>query len=188
MPTYFGSLTQSGNAATEASITEGNYTSLLAYTCPGSGNQVVSEISLWCDNAGNTQTGKVRLAIYDSGRTTLIAQGTAAVTVVSTTSWQGHLSAASITPNPAVLVGGTNYTIVYSVDFGGLTNYYNSNAPNAGSHYETNDYTGGFPASITLGSDSGAITSIRAGVDPQAVTNSPKPSLILQAVTRASYY
>jgi hypothetical protein len=184
MPTYFGanttSWTSSGN---DGAIAEGNNDASVHYTCPGSGNQVVSEISLYCDNVG--VSGNIRLAIYSADKSTLICQGTGAVAPGATTSWQGHLSAASITPNPAVLVGGTNYTIVYSADAGQVHHFYNG----SGSFYNSGaDYTGGFPASISLPSNSGGETSIRAGVDPQPLSNSPKPSLILQAVARASYY
>lgn len=161
---YFGSTTIAGAStdATENQITFFNQTQ--TFTCPGSGTMTIQELSAYCDLG--TGTGTIRLAIYNAAGTTLIAQGTAAVTVVAGPSWQGHLTQASMTPNPATLTGGTNYTIAISIG-GGFSNkptlYVNGGAFNAGA-FETNDYTTiGFPATLSY-TNTTAVFLVRCGV------------------------
>src|SRR5260370_29470690 len=112
--TYFGLCDSAGNpTGAAASNTGGAETdwndSGTVWTCPGSGTQVVQEITADVKNVTNYN---IRLAIFNTAGTTKIAEGTAAVAVTGAAdSWQGHIGQGNITPHPANLVVGTNYII-----------------------------------------------------------------------------
>ncbi len=161
--TYFGLCDAAGNptgaAAANTGGAETDWNSNQVYTCPGSGTQVIQEISADVKNVTNYN---IRLAVYNVSGTTLIAQGTAAVAVVGASdSWQGHLVAANITPNPANLTGGTNYIIAITSSGDTQTNH----AVTGGTDkFDATDNTGGFPANLPAGSAASALLPVRVGV------------------------
>lgn len=158
--TYFGLCDSTGaptgatadNNGSQATLWNCNYPvsqgGALDFTCPGSGNQTLKEISamLHVDSG----SPNVRLAIYNEAASTKYAEGTAQVALSGTTdSWQGHLAQADITPNPCTLTGGTKYIIVFTLDAATTaTTHASSNSTTYGV-YGINDYTAGFPSSLT---------------------------------------
>ncbi len=139
-----------------------NKTYVTGFTCPGSGTKTVVELSAYVGWLQTTPT--IRLAIYDTSHN-LVCQGTSAVSMVAA-SWQGHMTASTITPNPCNLTGGTQYDLAYAVagGSGDWMQYYLS-AASGSDTYGTTDYaTGGFPASLADATDAAAVVSIRCGV------------------------
>lgn len=167
MPTYFGETTTSSNLDSHAVFTILNYTNDGGrFTCPGSGNQTLVELSAWVKSGGGTP-GNIRMALFEAGTGTVnkIAEGTAEVTVSSTTlGWVGHLAATSITPNPTTLTGGTDYTIVLCGDANDVKMTFNAGGDQ---RFNTTDYTGGFPSSLNKAAMAGAGFRyiFRAGVE-----------------------
>lgn len=165
MPTYFGYTAGSSSATQDAAQWVRNKAYITGFSCPDVGYQVVKELSL--DVAWLSGTSHIRLAVY-SAEHILVCQGVAEVTVVAGRSWQGHLTQADITPNPAVLTGGKQYDLAVAFDSvvsNAVTVYYG--AGSSGDYvYGATDYTGGFPASLADGSDIASRFNIRCGVDP----------------------
>lgn len=164
---YFGNTTIGANSGTGFNgIADGNVGQ--QFTCPGVGSVQVVEISLYCSSAIAPDPQEFRCAIYSLDLSTLICQGASTISVTNASpAWQGHVGAASITPNPAFLVGGTKYTLVFSPSnlLGGSLSL-SWDVGSAGDwKFTSNDYSGGFPASITLGSNSSLLVNIRAGVN-----------------------
>ena len=166
MPTYFGYVSTFNNWSANANYWFRNKGYIDGFTCPGSGNQVVKELSIYAKSAGGTP-GNIQVAIFDSSHN-LLGQGVAEVTVDSTiAAWVGHLTQADITPNPLTIVGGTQYDLAFAQDSNDVQ--YNYTTGSAGDYtYGTTDYTGGFPATLNDGSDSVNKRPIRCGVDPAA--------------------
>lgn len=174
MATYFGLCDSAGNpsgaAAANTGGAETDWNGTQAYTCPGSGSQTIVEISADVKNVTNYN---IRLAIYDTAGTTLIAQGTAAVAVSGAAdSWQGHLTQANITPNPASLTGGTNYLIVVSASGDMQTNHALSGASGIG-QFAAADETAGYPASLPAGTGVSIVFPVRVGVSAAGDTSTP---------------
>lgn len=159
--TYFGHETHD---ADDGGATALEFRTL--FTCPQSGE--VGEVSARLFAGSGAPL--VCLAIYDSTGTTKICEGTAAVTVTGASpgSWQGHLTQASLTPNPVSLVSGVQYLVVMSGAGGGgavLALRYDSASSSPDSAYTLNDYSGGYPASLPGGSTGSGFTyAIRVGI------------------------
>jgi len=139
------------------------------FTCPGSGNQIVKELSAYL--YGGT-AANVRLAVYNSAGNSLICQGTAKVNCAQTSkTWQGHMDAGSITPNPATLIGGTAYVLIFNID--GI-HYCRSDTDAGQTLLSPADpaltyYDDGFPADISIGGYTDYYDlCIRCGVEPAA--------------------
>jgi len=140
-------------------------------TCPGSGSKTLVSLAVYVENAG-ASAGTARVAIYGpvdgTHDHTLIAQGSAAITVPSTSlSWVEHTafvnsSGASI---PTVtLTGGSTYQLVASATGGNGVSF---GWGTAGAHnqFDSNNYTTGFPATIAFSGDQAdEMPDIRAGV------------------------
>jgi hypothetical protein len=160
LATYFG------NEDITGSEDYGNsgVTKWISAVCPGSGNQTIKELSGYFSVAG----GNIRVAIYSDDRNTKIAEGVGEVAVAASYAWQGHLTQASISPNPATLVGGVTYTITASQDdnstytacaTGNFTYGFKSGV----------DYTGGFPATLFADTEMSHFEwCMRCGVDAAA--------------------
>jgi hypothetical protein len=147
MTTYFG---YPANGADPVGATPDNNTPIwirnrgytTGFTCPGSGSMAITELSAWLDTTNVLSNDYFRVAIYDTSNN-LIAQGSAEVEVVEGPSWQGHLTQASITPNPTTLTGGNSYKLAYTKDNANITEYYITGS--AGDfEYASTDLTGGF--------------------------------------------
>ncbi len=168
MPTYFGNTDTSGIS----DITMGtcvDWNGSQVFTCPGSGNQTIKELSAYVKK--DTNGGNMRMAVYSLDGSTKIVEGTAEVAVTDTNyGWVGHLIQSDMTPNPATLVGGTDYKIAITSD-GGSNNMligYKAGASGV-CVYRGYDYTGGFPATLpdAPANDTSNIL-IRCGVDSEA--------------------
>ena len=160
MATYFGQQNISG----AEDLGNVGISKWMSAVCPGSGNQIIKELSGWITSAGG---GNFRLAIYSADRSTKIAEGAEEIEATDGWAWQGHLTQVSITPNPATLVGGTTYVIGESFD----KNDPHTKCENKSSTYgyARADYTGGWPASLGDGTEEGAwLWAMRCGVDPEA--------------------
>jgi len=162
LATYFGYTTVGTfNASNAMSMWRKNKSYITGYTCPGSGNQTVKEISFYTQQTADS--ANLRLAVYDSSHN-LICQGAEEVAISGDLGWQGHLTQASITPNPCNLTGGVQYDLVWAVDAATNLYYYDNGEADAYT-YNTNDYTGGFPASLADSVNLARIISCRCGVD-----------------------
>lgn len=149
------------------------------FTCPGSGNQIVKELSayLYYGTAAN-----VRLAIYNSAGNSLICQGTAKVNCAEASkTWQGHMTQESITPNPATLTGGTDYILIFNID---ATHNCRSDTDAGQTLQSPADpdltyYDDGFPASIPIGDYLDYYDlCIRCGVEEGAAGGSTIPQIM----------
>ncbi len=174
MPTYFGLQAEGACDGTEAAYWYRNKAYVTGFTCPGSGTQVVKEISSYAKSAGGTPA-HVRLAIY-SAAYALLGQGVAEVTVNNTTpGWYGHLTQADITPNPCNLTGGVQYYLGNTHD--GTDYHWKVNTPGGSDAATANsvDYTGGWPDPLPNAYDTSYVPSIRCGVDaaPAGYTDCP---------------
>lgn len=143
----------------------------VGYACPGSGLQNVIELSMNCYIYSGSPT--IRLAIYNSAGTTLIGQGSAAVTVTGASlTYQGHMTGAQC--NNMQLTGGTTYLLVATIKTATQVAFgYDAAYPGGTTSYiQSGDYTGGFPGSITpTNTGSPYENQIRCGVTPAAVMN-----------------
>lgn len=182
MPTYFPTL--SG----ESTDSDADYIYLkwrIPVVCPGSGNQIVKELSFHCYNA--VAGAHVRLALYDSTGSTKICEGTAEVSVgTGSLAWVGHTTQASMTPNPCTIVGGTSYIIAVSHDaVSGNSFYYGYNSPGGTQgYYIIEDDTGGMPASVSGGTADTQLIWVRCGVDPAEESSSSSSSSSLSSSSR----
>jgi len=165
MTTYFGLCDAAGNptsaTAGNTGAAETDWNNAIIFTCPGTGTQVVNEISA---NLKNVTNYNIRLAIFNTAGTTKLAEGTAAVAIVGAAdSWQGHIGQANITPNPANLVGGTNYIIAITSS-GDTQSNHCSNVGGTDGRFNASDLTAGFGASLPAGTDAPLVFPVRAGV------------------------
>jgi hypothetical protein len=136
----------------------------IEFTCPGSGNQTVVELSSYCKTNGGTP-GNIRLAVYNNDWTAKICEGSAEVNVDSSEyGWRGHLVQSGITPNPTTLTGGVKYRIALTQDSTDVRfGYQLGSSGDIG--YTWGDYTDGFPSSLTSGSDYTFRWCMRCGVE-----------------------
>jgi len=118
---YFGRNTTAGvEDSGDVGYCFGNNPAVTAWTCPGTGNYTVQELTWYCKHSTGT-AAQIRLGIYNAAGDTLIGEGTAAVTVDSTTAgWYGHTTQASVKAaggsSPCTLVGGTSYLLGGAID------------------------------------------------------------------------
>lgn len=145
------------------------------YTCPGSGNQTVKELSTYC--VLQSGSANIRLAIYSG--TTLVGYGTDQVPTTTTAGWQGHLSEATVQAvggGSCTLTGGSTYILVLSDDQAALYLYYGyNNSVTNGVTLHSAEWTGGFPSTLPS-PDTGTFDyewCIRCGVDPAAGPSLP---------------
>jgi len=163
--TYFGLCDSAGNPTKSTSgntgAAETDWNNAITFTCPGTGTQVVQEISADVKNVTNYN---IRLAVFNTAGTTKFAEGTAAVAVTGATdSWQGHMTAANITPNPANLTGGTNYVIAITSS-GDTQSDHCSNVGGTDGNFNASDLTGGFGATLPSATASSLVFPVRVGV------------------------
>jgi hypothetical protein len=133
--------------------------------CPGSGSQIVKELSMLSYGDGATA---LRMGLYDSGGN-LICQGSGPFYPTGDSlTWQGHLTQSNITPNPCTLTGGAQYNLAFSnTSYGDF--HYSYSLPGGNQRYScSGDYTGGMPDSLPSGTASANFDCMRCGVDPAA--------------------
>jgi hypothetical protein len=181
---YFGNQTYFGDTNPSSVMLFTNWDTYLNWTCPGSGNMTVKEISVYCKYYA--AQGNILLAIYSADRATLICQGTAEVAITSGMSaydWRGHLTQANITPNPVTLTGGTNYCIVFSMDTANaLTIGYSATTNGALNQVvdKTAGYSGALPADWSAGNN---VYELRCGVEG-AAPSGPSIPILMSAYRR----
>ena len=168
MATYFGNQTYDGLDFYASARCVQWYAS--GYTCPGSGNQTVKELSAYAQ----IQSGacNIRLGIYDSSNN-LVGYGTSEVAASTTAGWQGHLTESAVQAaagGSCTLTGGSTYKLVLTDDSSSFNIYYGydwSSAPDTS--FKDTEYTGGFPATLPSpdGTFSGYCAAIRCGVDAE---------------------
>jgi hypothetical protein len=175
--TFFGftdsSVTGGSNSTGDGGAAWGNnaHSGFGDFVCPGIDSQFIHEMSCWVKSGGGTP-GSIRVAIYDSAQTTLIAEGAAEITVSSTDySWVGHLNQAAITPNPAKIYGGLKYTILYAITGNDVTQYAISDGQ-AGANATGTDWSlNGFPASLSGFNNTNFRRGVRVGLVAEFCTN-----------------
>ena len=172
MATFFGLCDSAGNPTGAASDNDGGTTvsvwnniAVKTFQCPGTGTQVVKEIS--ADIKLISGSSNMRCAIFSNDSGTLIAQGNSAVAVAGAAdSWQGHLTQASITPNPATLTGGTNYVLVVSVSAGpGTVGTDHADSTANSFKFDNVDRSGGYGATLPAGTAGNPIWPVRVSVE-----------------------
>ena len=155
--TYFGACDSAGVASGSTSNNDDNgIVFWRAYTCPGSGNQTVQEIAAMMFSASG---GTIRLAIYDSTFTTLLAQSASYVPSSTTTDTWDAAAISAIT-----LVGGTDYGLAITLGNTG-SNSTHVDGTRSDGNFKTTDYTAGFPAPLDTPASSFSMYPIRVGVE-----------------------
>lgn len=176
MLTYFGVCDSDGDTIGNTSdnnsgdIIFWNDGNSLVFTCPGTGNQVVKEISahILASDVGSL----VRCAIYSADGNTKICEGSAGASIGLTGAWCGHLTQADITPNPTTLVGGTTYRITFAQQGNG-NGVYTETAVSGGGLYKWVDYvTGGWPSALPAQDGTGYMWPVRCGVESAIIEGS----------------
>ena len=182
MPTYFG---QDVHDATDVSNGSGILIwTPVTFTCPGSGNQNIQELSAWADlNAASSCA--IRLGVYNTSDAK-VAEGTSDISLTVGAAWQGHMSQSAVKAaggsSPGVLTGGVEYKLALAVStYSGGANAigYNSGQSQI-APIKIGAFTGSdLPTSLPTpdGSDNPRYT-IRCGVDP--ATAPPVTNLMAQ--------
>ncbi len=157
--TYFGEQTITGtlrNMYDETWIYKN-----ITHSTPAGGTWQVVAIEAYVKQS---EAGKnIRLAIYDTSKN-LVCQGSAAVTVVSSTgAWEGHVGVSNISPNPCNLSASTAYKLAATGDTNAYVNDVDTGSSGDMEEIGTN-YTSGFPASMGSGSDSTRKLTIRVQI------------------------
>ena len=154
---YFGVCNSDGTAVT----TDGNEsdTACINYnddsvTCPGSGNKNIQDLSVRCYPTGSCN---IRLGVYSSDGSTLIAEGTGEVALSGIAyAWFGHMSQSAVKAaggsSPGVIVGGTSYRLCWTQD-GVREAAYQDGYEGMHSQYIAGDYTAGMPANTEMCTD-----------------------------------
>ena len=153
--TYFGACDSAGVASGSTSNSDDNIVFWRAYTCPGSGNQTVQEIAAMMFSPSG---GTIRLAIYDSTFTTLLAQSASYVPSSTTTDTWDAAAISAIT-----LVGGTDYGLAITLGNTG-SNSTHVDGTRSDGNFKTTDYTAGFPEPLDTPAATFAMYPIRVGV------------------------
>jgi hypothetical protein len=170
MPTYFGQCDSSGNAIGSADDSSFGVAILLWYAsktfvCPGSGPQVISDLSGYVRNTAGSPL--IRVGIY-SVAGALIASGSSQVAVSSGSyAWVGHQTATAISPNPATLTGGTAYRLALYFDSTGTCDIQAQPGGSSGdTGYDGNSYATALPGTLPAGTSFADWFVIRCGVNP----------------------
>ena len=187
MPTYFGVTTVGGE--TDSGNT--NYLmwhnpAVVAYNCPGSGNQTIQELSAHV-RYNSAATYHVRICVY-SAAGALLCQSESAVVDNATYAWKGTTNPANTDPANYNLVGGTQYILCLHIENADTRIAYA--VLTAAMKKTTNyPYSGGPAATLPAGNNYIANFSIRCGVDAAAGGLSiPVARPYTQAVNRAAVY
>jgi hypothetical protein len=169
-PTYFG-----GTPGTQANNDSG-YTAWGTYTCPGSGSQAVTVCGAY-GHAISTTPVNLRIAIYDSAGTTLIAQSAAFTGVHN-----GGVNIWQYAPISATLTGGASYKLALSIGSAGWSCEAMTSSITDG-NYEPVDYTsGGFPASLPTPDNQYYMYPLRIGVDAADANTTTRKLMVLLGV------
>lgn len=160
--TYFGNTDLGGILHSNPAAAFWKSNKNVTFTSPASpATQTICEISIRARTAGGTP-GNVRMAVYSADSATLICQGSAEVSVNSTTAWWAH-----VYPNltgTCQLEASTDYVLAVSGDSTDVQLGYDS--VTSGDYQSSNvDYTDtGFPTPLPGGTNSSTSIHIRVGV------------------------
>jgi len=182
--TYFGGCTSTGNPLggtstdTLSAFSTENDSTLSLVQCPGTGNFQLVQLGLYCKVASSA--AHIRLAIYGpvdgTHNTNLVAQGSAALTVSSTSlGWVDHFAFTDASNNPITpnLVGGQKYRLMATADLSGCAFTFSANGAN---HYDATVRTTGWPATLAAlpNNNGNEFVDIRVGVvQPVSITVTP---------------
>ena len=181
--TYFGGVSNSSTGAPLGSSTDtlsgfvigSDATNTTYAKCPGSGTKTIVEMGAYVSYSGGSGN-QVRIAIYNAGtgtgggtNATFVAQ-TALVNVPGTSlGWaeatSGFLNQ-SLSPITPTITGGNLYLLVITeTSVGGTISFGYGTVASSNNMYLSGNYSSGFPATITLGSNDGTeFPDIRIGV------------------------
>jgi hypothetical protein len=159
MSAYFGACDSAGVASGSSLNSDNGICFWHTYTCPGSGSQTLQTLGAYChkESGGNAY---VRVGIYNSAGTTLIAQtsGMAITVNDSVDSWLEEAVSATLT-------GGTDYIIAWaahpSVDV--YCDHVDETRSDAA--YKYIDYSAGLPSSLPTPDDDYYMYAVRAKVE-----------------------
>lgn len=164
MSDYFGDTDLSSNTYGPSAAYDISNTRL--YTCPGTGDQTVDSMEMYTRRY--SAFANIRLAVYSNASpAALQCQGAAEVAIDTTASWDGHVGAANISPNPTTLSGGTSYRFAITTD-NQIYFYANNLGFTSLWKYSATDKTGGWDASLEIPSNNDYCTTtgwaMRVGV------------------------
>jgi len=173
MSSYFGLCDAAGDPTEATALTNaaagvvwiGNNPGTHVFTCPGAGNQTVTELSAMVHKDAGAPN--LRLAVYNTAGNVKLCEGAAQVAIAGAAdAWQGHMAQANISPNPVTLVGGTAYLIVVGFDATTAATTH-GDASNTSGVYGLDDYTGGYPAALAADGQTYCWpVRCKVGVDP----------------------
>jgi len=159
MAEYFGACDSAGVASGSSINADNGVCFWHTYTCPGSGSQTLQTLGAYChkEYGGNAY---VRVGIYNSAGTTLIAQTSGmAITVNDTVdSWLEEAVSATLT-------GGTDYIIAWAAH--PSVNIYcdHVDGTRSSADYKVIDYSAGLPSSLPTSGGTYAMYAVRAKVE-----------------------
>jgi hypothetical protein len=163
---YFGNNANGTDAQSPNGSAWSNDNVNIIYTCPGSGTMDVKELGA---RVYTGSTGNIRMAIYDTSKN-LICQGNAEIDVNgSGSNWVSHTSFTGT----AQLTGGTAYLLVITADSSNVS-CWDDTVTSGYIIRETGELTGGFSATLTLGSNDVRKWCIRCGVEAAAAPSGGK--------------
>lgn len=171
MPTYFGRTDASGSGEYTGmgALTPGYVKVNAAYQCGGSGDQLVTSLSVWCKRNVGFEV-YVRMAVYSLDLSTLLFYATTAKQPTDTATWLTWSDAEITRVSSSVLTPSTQYAPVFTFGVGVNAAYFYGYAFSGSSgdtKYNTTDYTStAWPSSITLGSNDSVEWVLRVGTDP----------------------
>ncbi len=158
-----------------------NYTT--GFSCPGTGDQNVVSLSVWC-KAVVGGLHNIRCSVYDlvTSIYNLVCQHSVEVSVASTSAgWVGRSQAIAWYGTYTKLVGGRTYYLAFSADdaAGDEIIYYMIGAQTAGDYmYTLTDYTGGYPATLADDVNYDRHFFISCGTEPFASAARPNGMLL----------
>ena len=159
MSAYFGACDSAGVASGSGSNNDISLCFWHTYTCPGSGSQTLQTLGAYChkESGGNSS---VRVGIYNSAGTTLIAQTSGMVMTVDDTvdSWLEEAVSATLT-------GGTDYIIAWAAHPG--VSVYCGHVDETRSYADLKaiDYSAGLPSSLPAPDGAYRMYAVRAKVE-----------------------
>jgi len=159
MSAYFGACDSAGVASGSSFNSDNGICFWHTYTCPGSGSQTLQTLGAYChkESGGNAY---VRVGIYNSAGTTLIAQTSGMAMTVDDTvdSWLEEAVSATLT-------GGTDYIIAWAAHSGVEVYCDHGDETRSAANYKFIDYSAGLPSSLPTPDNAYNMYAVRAKVE-----------------------
>jgi len=159
MPTYFGENVED----TSPIYCTGKMSwRAAAFSCPGSGDQDVKELSVYAKTLGGNCD--VRLGLYSSG--TLICESPTITFSGTSLAWRSATADFSWPTAVKKLTGGSSYVLAFATNTGGDGFQIGYHGGTWGDEKNvTTDYSAGMPSSLPTGSSGSPHHDVRCGVD-----------------------